>query len=418
MVWKTTTMIIVGAGLSGAVFAERATREHGLRCLIIDKRDHIGGNCYDYIDDHGIRISQYGVHLFHTKFPRVWDYINQFSQWMPYEHRVKANIQTCDGDFKIVPVPPSQETINTLFKAGVHSEADMEAWLEKVRPKEEGEAQNGEESAIRRAGKELYEKIFKYYTYKQWDKWPAQLDASVLARIPVRTNTDDRYFSDPMQALPRRGYTRIFENMILGNDKIDIRLNFDFFAEKAKLPKHGLLVFTGPIDAYYASLGMPKLEYRSLNFTKEYHEPEGGFYQESLQMNYCGMTGPEEEEVPFTRIVEYKHKPNQPAGVHERPGTVIYKEYSCDDGEPYYPVPNPDNRALYEKYKEMAEKETGVCFVGRLASYKYFNMDQAILNALEIFDGLVADGTFGSVAAEGAKVKAERTELGPGDGPK
>ena len=148
------------------------------------------------------------------------------------------------------------------------------------------QAQNGEESAIRRAGQELYEAVFKYYTYKQWDKWPAQLDASVLARIPVRTNTDDRYFSDTMQALPARGYTRIFENMILGNDKIDVRLNFDYFEMKEKLPKHELLVFTGPIDAYYASLGMPKLEYRSLTFEKEYHEPEGGFYQEALQVRY------------------------------------------------------------------------------------------------------------------------------------
>lgn len=407
-------LVIVGAGLSGAVVAERAAREYGKTSLVIDQRDHIGGNCYDYIDKHGIRVSQYGVHLFHTKFPRVWDYVNRFSEWMPYEHRVKANISTMNGDFKIVPVPPSQETVNTLFNADVHSEEAMEAWLEERRPKADGEAQNGEESALRRAGPELYEKIFKYYTYKQWDKWPKELDASVLARIPVRTNTDDRYFGDGVQALPYRGYTRIFENMLLNNDKIDIRLNFNYFELKDRLPSYGLLVFTGPIDAYYASLGMPKLEYRSLRFTEEYHEPDGGYYQEALQMNYCEMNGPD-GPAEYTRIVEYKHKPNQPAGVAERPGTVIYKEYSCDDGEPYYPVPNPDNRALYEKYREMAEAEEGVCFIGRLASYKYFNMDQAILNALEIFDGLVADGKMG---AEHAHEKQEHTTLGPGDGPK
>jgi len=358
------------------------------------------------------------VHLFHTKFPRVWDYITRFSQWIPYEHRVKALLKTHTNDFKIVPVPPSQETVNTLFGATVTSEAEMEAWLADHKPAEDGtEAQNGEESAIRRAGPELYEAVFKYYTYKQWDKWPAQLDASVLARIPVRTNRDDRYFSDPIQALPARGYSRLFENMILGNDKIDVRLDFDYFAMKEHLPDMGMLVFTGPIDAYYASLGMPKLEYRSLKFTKEYHEPEGGYYQEALQVNYCGMTGHEEQDVPYTRIVEYKHKPNQPQGVKERPGTVVYKEFSCDDGEPYYPVPNPDNRKLYEKYKAMAEKEEGVCFVGRLASYKYFNMDQAILNALEIFDGLVAEGKMGPVDPS-ARHAAAKTELGPGDGPK
>ena len=250
-------------------------------------------------------------------------------------------------------------------------------------------------------GLELYEKIFKYYTFKQWDKYPAQLDASVLLRIPVRTNTDDRYFTDPWQAIPSHGYTRIFENMLLNKPLITIRTGVDFFKVKEQLPKHRLLVFTGPIDAYYASQGLPKLEYRSLRFEEEYHEPAGGYYQEALQVNYPGM------EVPYTRIVEYKWKPNQPAGARERPGTVIFKEFSVDEGEPYYPVPNPDNQQLFEKYRALAAKEVGVTFVGRLASYKYFNMDQAILNALELFDGLVEAGKVGPakeghVAAEGA----------------
>jgi len=288
-------------------------------------------------------------------------------------------------DGKIVPIPPSQTTVNMLFDANVSSEEEMEAWLEQRRVKNE-DPQNGEEAALSRAGPELYEKIFKYYTKKQWDKFPAELDASVLMRIPVRLNTDDRYFTDPFQALPKHGYTRIFENMLLNDPNITIRLSTDYFAIKESLPKHKLLVFTGPIDAYYASLGMPKLEYRSLRFEKEYHEPEGGYYQEALQVNDPGM------DVPYTRIVEYKHKPNQPTEVYDKPGTVIFKEYSVDDGDPYYPVPNPDNQALYLKYKAMAEKEKGVCFVGRLASYKYFNMDQAILTSLEMFDELVATG--------------------------
>jgi len=373
-------LVIVGAGLSGGVIAEQAAKNLGLTSLMIDKRDHIGGNCYDYVHESGLRISNYGVHLFHTKSKRVWEYVNQFSEWMPYEHRVKGRI-----DGKVVPIPPCQETVNTLFNANVHSEEEMEKWLEERRVKYEAPA-NGEEAAISRAGPELYEKIFKYYTYKQWDKYPAQLDASVLMRIPVRTNTDDRYFSDEFQALPKDGYTRIFENMYMNNPLIDVRVGVDYFEVKDKLPKYGLLVYTGPIDAYYASLGMPKLEYRSLRFEMEYHEPDSGYYQEALQMNYPGM------EVPYTRIVEYKHKPNQPEDAKKSKGTLIFKEYSVDEGDPYYPVPNPDNQALFQKYKDQAAKEPGVCFVGRLASYKYFNMDQAILNALETYDGLVAEG--------------------------
>mmetsp|Transcript_13047 Transcript_13047/g.41228 ORF Transcript_13047/g.41228 Transcript_13047/m.41228 type:complete len:409 (+) Transcript_13047:101-1327(+) len=373
-------LVIVGAGLSGGVIAERAANELGLKSLIIDKRDHIGGNCYDFIGDHGLRVSKYGVHLFHTKFPRVWEYVNRFSDWMPYEHRVKG---TVDG--KIVPIPPCRTTMNMLYDANVHTEEEAEAWLNARRVVNEN-PQNGEEAALTRAGPELYDAIFKHYTKKQWDKYPEELDASVLLRIPVRTNDDDRYFTDEHQALPSSGYTTIFENMYMNNPLITIRLDTDFFAVREKLPKHDLLVFTGPIDAYYASLGMPKLEYRSLQFVEEFHEaPEGGFYQPCLQLNYPGP------DVPFTRIVEYKHKPNQPEAAKAAPGTVIFKEFSVDDGDPYYPVPNPANQQLYEKYKAMAEKEEGVAFVGRLASYKYFNMDQAILNALEMFDDLVKD---------------------------
>lgn len=194
---------------------------------------------------------------------------------------------------------------------------------------------------------------------------------------------------------------KIFENMILNDPNITIRLCADFFRIRDELPNSKLLVFTGPIDSYYSSLGLPKLEYRSLKFEEEYHEPEGGFYQSCLQLNYPG------KEVDFTRIVEYKHKPNQPKDSKLQKSTVIFKEYSCDEGEPYYPVPNPKNRELYEKYKEMAAREDRVCFVGRLASYKYFNMDQAFLNALEIFDEYFSDSS-----------SFRTTLIGEGDGPK
>ena len=369
-------VIVVGSGLSGATIAERAANQLNRKVLVIDKRDHIGGNCYDYVGEEGIRMSRYGVHLFHTKSDRVWDYLSQFTEWVPYEHRVKARV-----DGKIVPVPPCQQTVNTLFDANVHSESAMEQWLEQRRVKNEQPA-NGEEAALARAGPELYAKIFKHYTKKQWDKPPSDMDPSVLQRIPVRTNTDDRYFTDQHQALPKHGYTRIFENMLYDNPNITVRTKVDFFTDQ--LPNHNLLVFTGPIDAYYNKLGWPRLEYRSLVFEQEYHEPTDGYYQEALQVNY---PGPEE---PFTRIVEYKHQPNQPPCAQRTNGTLIYREYSVSGGDPYYPVPNKRNLELYEAYRQMAEKEDGVVFVGRLASYKYFNMDQATLNALELFDELTA----------------------------
>ena len=411
-------LVVVGAGISGCVFASRASRELGMKTLLVDKRDHVGGNCYDFVNAKGFRVSQYGVHLFHTKHARVWEYVNRFSEWTPYEHRVKAAIEREDGEYEhggrryaIVGVPPNRDTINALFPdARLKTDEDARRWLDARRSVNEN-PKNGEESALTRAGPELYEAIFKHYTKKQWDKYPEELDASVLARIPVREDVDDRYFSDPHQALPKHGYTRIFENMIMGDPNITVRLNTDFFEHKDMLKSKArkFVVFTGPIDAWYASQGLPKLEYRSLRFFEEYHEGEDKtkpfFYQPCLQLNYPGP------EVEHTRVVEYKHKPNQPREAREHAGTVVFKEYSCDHGEPYYPVPNPANRELYEKYRDMAAKEPGVVFVGRLASYKYFNMDQAFLNALETFDDVFGVG-------DAPDATRRRTVLGEGDGPK
>jgi len=407
---RKVDLLVIGAGLSGCVIAERCSKEFGMTSLIVDIRDHIGGNVYDYIDEHGIRASKYGAHLFHTQFERVWEYVLQFSEWMPFDHRVKGLVPDKDGEKKLVPIPPVQETVNQLYGASIQSDAEMEAWYEEQRIKPpNGDPKNGEEAALSRVGPFLYERIFKHYTKKQWDKYPEELDASVLLRLPCRTSTDDRYFPDQWQALPVRGYTRLFENMIMGDGNISVRLNVDFFASKeaGQLPEYGMLVYTGKIDSYFAQQGMPKLEYRSLKFEETWVEdPEDGFYQEAMVVNHPYP------DVPFTRIVEYKHVPNQPAPVKEGKvkGTLIAKEYSTADGDPYYPVPNPENRALYERYRELAEKEEGVCFVGRLASYKYFNMDQAILNALEIFDNLKEKGKLAP--------KRRPEDFGPGDGPK
>ncbi|CAE8649318.1 unnamed protein product, partial [Polarella glacialis] len=299
---------------------------------------------YDYVDEHGIRCSKYGAHLFHTQHERVWDYVNEFSEWIPFDHRVKGLIPDETGVDRLVPIPPTQASVNALFAENIQSEADMQAWYDKERVVPAGgEPANGEEAALSKVGPRLYEKVFKHYTKKQWDKYPAELDASVLLRLPCRTTTDDRYFGDAWQALPRRGYTRIFENMVLNDPNISIRLNCDYFAHKAAgtLPKCGLLVYTGQIDSYYAALGMPKLEYRSLFFEEEFvPDPEDGFFQEAMVVNYPSPN------VPFTRIVEYKHVPNQPTAVKEGKvkGTKLAREYSSAEGEPYYPVPNPENR--------------------------------------------------------------------------
>lgn len=406
-------LLIVGAGLSGCTIAERCSRELGMTSLVIDKRDHLGGNCYDYVTPTGIRASKYGAHLFHTDSRRVWEYVTKFSQWIPFDHRVRGLVADENGVEKLVPIPPTQETVNTLFPSttNVRDEKDMEAWYDarRVVPRDSATneprpPENGEEAALSRVGHELYERIFKHYTKKQWDKYPNELDASVLMRLPCRTTTDDRYFGDAYQALPLRGYTRLFENMLLrdpGNN-VAVRLNCDFFEHKRNgtLPKHKLLVYTGQIDTYYAALGMPKLEYRSLRFEEEFVENcEGGFFQSAMVVNHPGP------DKPFTRVVEYKHTPNQPKSTSfvekRKSGTLIAREYSTDTGEPYYPVPNPENRALYDKYAALAAKEEGVAFVGRLASYKYFNMDQAILNALEMFDNLKENGVLQPKRAPG-----------------
>lgn len=378
-------LIIVGAGLSGSVFAERA-QQNGLTSLIIDKRDHIGGNCFDYVDSKGFLINKYGVHIFHTKSPIVWDYVRKFSKFTKYAHRVVGKVKDVNGTYKMVPIPPIIRTVNSLFGINMTTEKEMEKWLEKSRPNLHGVTpRNGEEMSMSRVGRDLYEMIFKPYTKKQWDKWPSELDASVLARLPFRLNNDDRYFDDPFQALPAEGYTKMFENMILKSDNIDVRLSVDYFKVKHVLPRHKVLVFTGPIDAYFSNSGMPPLEYRSIVFEHEYLKPPGGYFQPNLMVNYPGS------EFKWTRIAEYKHSPNQPKGVKESPWTLIVKEYSTDKGDPYYPVPNERNQQLYEKYKAMSMNLTSdVVFVGRLASYKYFNMDQAILNALELFQHLTS----------------------------
>lgn len=363
---KNFNIVIIGAGISGSVLAERYAAM-GKKVLIIEKRDHIAGNCFDFYDDNGILTSKYGAHLFHTNDEGVWDYVNQFADWYPWSHRVIARV-----DDKTVPIPVNITTVNTLFRTNIKTETEMQDWLEKNRIPFD-QPQNGEEAVLNKVGEVLYNKMFKHYTKKQWDKYPAELHASVLERIPVRDNYDDRYFSDTYQALPKGGYTKMFEN-ILANPNIMILLNTDYFEVQDQLGEYEKLFYTGPIDRFFQFNEnlKEKLEYRSINFVTEQLDQE--YFQENSVVNYPG------EEVDFTRIVEYKHFGNQ-----QSEKTSIVKEYTVDEGEPYYPVPNDKNQEIYAQYKAEADKLTDVYFVGRLANYKYFNMDQAFRNALDLF---------------------------------
>jgi UDP-galactopyranose mutase len=363
-------VIIVGCGLSGTVIAERYANVMNKKVLIIDKRDHIGGNCYDFVDETtNILCSKYGPHFFHTNDEEVWNYIHNFSEWIRYEHKGVGKI-----DGKLVPIPVNITTVNMLCNENIQNEKEMDDWLNNNQIQNDN-ITNGEEMSLSLVGKTLYEKIFKNYTYKQWAKYPSELKPEILARIPVRKNFDTRYFSDKYQVLPKEGYTKFFEN-ILNNKNISLSLNTDFFELKDTIPKDKIIIYTGPIDRYFADAGYEKLEYRSIDFKFEIYE-NMNYYQPGAQVNYPNFG----EE--FTRIIEYKHTYNQ-----ESPHTIISKEYSNSHGEPYYPVLNDKNLELFEKYKQMSLEETknkNIHFVGRLANYKYFNMDQAIKNALNYY---------------------------------
>lgn len=362
---KEYDYLIVGCGLSGSVLAERLASKLNKRILIIDKRDHIGGNCYDSYDCNGILSNLYGAHLFHTNSKAVWDYVQKFSKWIPWEHRVLASVDT-----KLVPIPVCIPTVNSLFKEDIKTDKEMDIWLKKNQVPFK-QISNSEEMALSRVGKKLYHLLFYNYTWKQWNRKPSELGPEVLARIPVRNNFDTRYFCDKYQALPEKGYS-IFLKNLLKNSKITTLLNTDYFEIKDKI-KSSETIYTGPIDHYFSSLGFPKLEYRSIRFEKEQVEQE--YYQNNSVINYPSL------DYPFTRIIEYKHFLNQKSKY-----TSIVKEYSTDKGEPYYPIPNAKNLDLYQYYQRAALDEKGVHFLGRLANYKYINMDEAILNSLQLFD--------------------------------
>jgi UDP-galactopyranose mutase len=357
-------VVIIGAGLSGAVLAERYANILKQKVLVIEKRDHIAGNCYDYVNDYGIIVGKYGAHIFHTNDKIVWDYTSTFCEWLPYQHRVLSSVNG-----KLVPIPINITTVNKLLGLNIKNETEMLRWLKNNRP-HKLHIQNSEDAALALFGRKLYELMFRTYTFKQWGKWPSALEPSVLQRIPIRTNFNDRYFDNTYEGIPQHGYTQLVAAM-LSNPLIEIHLNTDFFDVRRDLGKFSKLFYTGPIDRYFDNK-FKKLEYRSLRFKFEtYDMPE---FQPAAVINYPGL------EQSFTRIVEYKKLYGSQSAK-----TTISREYPTDQGEPYYPVPSEHNRLLYSQYQLESKKVSDTYFVGRLANYKYFNMDQAIRNALDIF---------------------------------
>ena len=360
--------LIVGCGFAGSVLAERLGTQHGARILMIDKRDHIGGNAYDEKNADGILYHKYGPHIFHTNSDEVFAYLSRFTKWRPYEHRVLATVHD-----RLVPIPINRTTLNELFGLNLRTDEEAAAYLASRAEKVE-DIQTSEDVVINAVGRELYELFFRGYTRKQWGLDPSELDKSVTARIPTRTNTDDRYFTDKHQAMPAEGYTAMFQRM-LDHPNITIMLGTDYRDVKDEVDA-AHLIYTGPVDEYF-DWRFGKLPYRSLRFVHSTIDAEQ--YQPVGTVNFPA------EDVPYTRISEYKHLTGQ-----QHRQTSITLEYPSAEGDPYYPVPRPENQALYKRYEALADATKGVTFVGRLATYRYYNMDQIVGQALATFRRLDA----------------------------
>jgi UDP-galactopyranose mutase len=353
--------LIVGAGFAGSVLAERLANVSDKKVLICDKRNHIGGNAYDHYNEHGVLVHKYGPHIFHTNSREVFDYLSHFTEWRPYEHRVQASV-----DGQLVPMPINLDTINKLYGLSLTSFQLEEFFKSVAEPREH--LRTSEDVVVSKVGRELYEKFFRNYTRKQWALDPSELDASVTSRVPVRTNRDDRYFTDTYQAMPLHGYTRMFERM-LDHPNIKVMLNCDY-REIADEIEYREMIYTGPVDAYF-DYRYGKLPYRSLEFKHETHNTVQ--FQPAPVVNFPN-------EHAYTRVTEFKYLTGQ-----EHQKTSIVYEYPQAEGDPYYPVPRKENAEIYTKYKALADSTPGVHFVGRLATYKYYNMDQIVAQALTTY---------------------------------
>ncbi len=357
--------LIVGAGFAGSVLAERLARGSNKKVLICDKRNHVGGNAYDHYNEAGILVHKYGPHIFHTNSREVFEYLSRFTEWRPYQHRVRASV-----DGQIVPIPINLDTINSLYGLSLTSFEVAQFFKNVAEPCEQ--IKTSEDVVVSSVGRELYEKFFRNYTRKQWGLDPSELDASVTSRVPTRTNRDDRYFTDTYQAMPLHGYTRLFENM-LDHPNIKVILNCDYKEIEKEIPFKEM-IYSGPVDAYF-DYRYGKLPYRSLAFKHETHDVAQ--YQSAPVINYPN-------EQMYTRITEFKYLTGQ-----EHAKTSVVFEFPQSEGDPYYPVPQKQNADLYQKYRALAEQTPRVHFVGRLATYKYYNMDQIVAQALTVYAKMV-----------------------------
>ena len=352
--------LVVGAGFAGSVIAERLARKFNKRVLICDRRNHIGGNAFDHYNEEGILVHKYGPHIFHTNSADVFQYLSQFTKWRQYEHRVLARV-----DGRLVPIPINLDTVNKLYDLSL-TEDELEGFFA-ARAEKKDQIRTSEDVVVARVGRELYEKMFRGYTRKQWGLDPSELDASVTARIPVRTNRDDRYFTDTFQAMPLHGYTRMFENM-LDHPNIKIMVNTDYRDIEREI-SFKEMIYSGPVDEFF-NFRFGKLPYRSLEFKHEVHDLE--YFQVAPVVNYP-------QENAYTRITEFKYLTGQ-----QHPKTAVVYEFPRAEGDPYYPVPRAENAALYKQYEALAQSTPNVHFVGRLATYRYYNMDQVVAQALTL----------------------------------
>lgn len=362
----TRETLIVGSGYAGSVVA-RELADAGWRVRVIDKRPHIAGNAYDEPDAHGVLVHRYGPHIFHTNGERIREWLSRFTEWRTYEHRVRGMVGGRE-----YPFPINRDTLNQLYGLDL-DEAGAKAFFERVRVPRDP-VSTSEDVVLDSVGRDLYEKFFLNYTRKQWGLDPSELKAGVAARIPVRTNTDDRYFTDTFQAMPLLGYAKMFENILdHPNIRVELGVDFENLRERGSF---GHVVYTGPIDAYFRHCH-GRLPYRSLRFEHE-HLAGVAQYQSVGTVNYPN-------DHAYTRITEFKHLTGQ-----QHAGTSIVREYPQAEGDPYYPVPRTENELLFKRYESMGAEERGVTFVGRLAQYRYYNMDQVVGAALAAAKRLLA----------------------------
>ena len=360
--------LVVGAGFAGSVIAERLASQRNAKVLVIDRRNHVGGNAYDRYDSAGILIHQYGPHIFHTNSEKIYRYLSQFTEWRAYEHRVLAQV-----DGQLLPIPINRTTLNKLYGLSLATEEEVEQFLAaRAQPIET--IRTSADVVLARVGRDLYEKFFRGYTTKQWGLSPEELDKSVTARVPTRANTDDRYFSDTYQVMPAGGYTRMFERM-LRHPNIKVMLQTQWHEIREMIPFRRV-IYTGPIDEFF-DYRFGRLRYRSLRFEhvtldREWHQPVA-------VVNY-----PQDE--PYTRVTEYKHLTGQ---AHSK--TSLTFEYPAETGDPYYPIPQAEQQQRFKAYERLANELTRVRFIGRLATYRYYNMDQVVGQALASFNRIVEE---------------------------